>query len=73
MGERRSRLVAPIIDETRCDGCGLCVDLCSTEALALRGGKVVVVNPEACLYEGVCEDICPQGAIARPFEVIFAT
>jgi NAD-dependent dihydropyrimidine dehydrogenase PreA subunit len=71
--EESSKLVTPIIDETRCDGCGLCVELCSTEALALRDGKAVVVNPEACLYEGVCEDICPRGAIGRPFEVILAT
>jgi NAD-dependent dihydropyrimidine dehydrogenase PreA subunit len=72
MGEKEGRLVAPIIDETRCDGCGLCVELCSTRALALGDGKAVIVNPEACLYEGVCEDICPQDAIARPFEVVFA-
>jgi len=73
MGEKKGRLVAPIIDESRCDGCGLCVELCSTGALALRDGKAVVVNPGACLYEGVCEDICPRGAIGRPFEVVFAT
>ncbi|MFQ6000105.1 MAG: ATP-binding protein [Anaerolineae bacterium] len=71
--EEKSRLVAPIIDETKCDGCGLCVELCSTGALALRDGKAVVVNPGACLYEGVCEELCPQGAIGRPFEVVFAT
>ncbi|MGB5933036.1 MAG: 4Fe-4S binding protein [Anaerolineae bacterium] len=73
MGEKKGRLIAPIIDESRCDGCGLCVELCSTGALALRDGKAVVVNPGACLYEGVCEDICPRGAIGRPFEVVFAT
>lgn len=72
MGEKRDRFVGPIINETKCDGCGLCVELCSTGALALRDEKAVVVNPEACLYEGVCEDICPQGAIGRPFEVVFA-
>lgn len=73
MGEKKGRLIAPIIDESRCDGCGLCVELCSTGALALRDGKAVVVNPGACVYEGVCEDICPRGAIGRPFEVVFAT
>lgn len=71
--EEKGGFAAPIIDETRCNGCGLCVDLCSTGALALRDGKAVVVNPEACLYEGVCEDTCPQDAIGRPFEVVFAT
>jgi len=71
--EEKSRFITPVIDETKCDGCGLCVDLCSLGALALRDGKAVVVDPEACLYEGVCEDICPQGAIGRPFEVVFAT
>jgi len=73
MGEKKGRFVTPIIDETKCDGCGICVELCSTEALVLRDGKAVVVNPQACLYEGVCEDTCPQGAIGRPFEVVFPT
>lgn len=73
MGEKKGRSVAPIIDGTKCEGCGLCVELCSIGALALRDRRAVVVNPEACLYEGVCEDTCPQDAIGRPFEVVFAT
>lgn len=73
MSKKRSRFVGPIIDESKCDGCGICVELCFTGALALRDGKAVVIDPKACLYEGVCEDICPQGAIGRPFEVVFAT
>lgn len=62
----------PIIDRTRCDGCGLCVKVCPSGALALRDGKAVVVKPTACYYEGLGEMICPKGAIQLPYEIVFA-
>jgi thioredoxin reductase (NADPH) len=60
----------PLIDPTRCDGCGLCLRACPTGALALHGDKAIVAYPEACDYTGLCEMICPQQAILRPFEVV---
>lgn len=32
-----------------CDGCGVCVSVCSSSVLEVSKGKVIVVNPEACL------------------------
>ena len=60
----------PLIDPTRCDGCGLCVHVCPTGALAVKDSKAIVATPEACNYTGLCEAICPTGAIQRPFEII---
>jgi MinD superfamily P-loop ATPase len=60
----------PIIDPERCNGCGLCVRVCPTGALALRNGKAVVAKPLICEYAGLCELICPNQAIQRPFIIV---
>jgi NAD-dependent dihydropyrimidine dehydrogenase PreA subunit len=62
----------PLIDLQRCSGCGQCVELCPTEAVDLRGGKAVIARPADCTFCEVCETYCPEGAIGRPFTVVFA-
>jgi quercetin dioxygenase-like cupin family protein len=32
--------------------------------------KAFVMSPERCDYTGLCERICPEQAIARPFQII---
>jgi NAD-dependent dihydropyrimidine dehydrogenase PreA subunit len=63
----------PQIDQRTCTGCGDCVTLCPTQALALAGAgsKAVVVQPQACNYCAVCEALCPAGAIALPYVFTF--
>lgn len=63
----------PTIDLTLCDGCGLCVDLCPTQALASRNAKAVLAYADKCTYCTACEDVCPEGAIALPFLVVIAS
>jgi ferredoxin len=63
--------ILPLIDLRRCSGCALCVSLCPTEAVELRAGKAMIVRPEACTFCDVCESYCPEGAIGRPFRVVF--
>ena len=36
----------------------------------MKDGKAIVAAPEACNYTGLCEAICPTGAIQRPFEIV---
>jgi formate hydrogenlyase subunit 6/NADH:ubiquinone oxidoreductase subunit I len=64
--------ILPLIDFRRCTGCGICEQLCPTNAVEVRHGKAKIVRPEACSFCDVCESYCPEGAINRPFSVVFA-
>ena len=50
------------IDDERCIGCGACLEVCPTAAIALVGDKARV-NEELCTGCQACVDVCPQGAI----------
>ena len=52
-----------VIDETKCDGCGLCISACHEGALALVDGKARLVTDSYCDGLGDCLGECPQGAI----------
>ena len=60
----------PLIDPQKCDGCGLCVRACPTNALDLRNGKAFIADSLACEYSGLCEAVCPTQAISRLFEIV---
>jgi NAD-dependent dihydropyrimidine dehydrogenase PreA subunit len=53
-----------IIDKSKCDGCGLCVEACHEGALALVDGKAELVRPNFCDGMGDCLPACPRDAIA---------
>ena len=54
------------IDRDRCNGCGLCVEVCSDEELKIENEKVVLTGtgPFGCIACGHCMMICPNDAIA---------
>jgi len=71
MAQQTTQWVLPLIDKQRCTGCGRCAQLCPTQAVELRGALAVIVRPEACTFCDVCESYCPEGAIGRPFTIVF--
>jgi len=55
-----------VVDEKKCMGCGACVEACAYRALSFyetRQGNKVKVNPVLCKGDGLCNALCPTGAI----------
>ena len=50
------------VDAVRCVGCGMCVEVCPIEAIALVDGRAHV-DEETCTGCGACVSVCPEGAI----------
>lgn len=59
---RTESTFVPVIDETRCNGCRKCAELCEFNALAVIGEKVLVF-PELCHSCEGCQMICPEQAV----------
>jgi NAD-dependent dihydropyrimidine dehydrogenase PreA subunit len=60
----------PVINAEKCDGCGICVDICDGAGFKLVAGKAVV-DPEAeCNFCSICEAACPTGAISCFYEIV---
>ena len=52
-----------VIDEEKCNGCGLCVDACHESAIALVDGKARLLSESYCDGLGACLPHCPMDAI----------
>lgn len=53
----------PVVDETRCTGCGWCVDVCPTECLESGAPMPWMPRPLDCISCSLCELICPDEAL----------
>lgn len=51
------------IDEDLCDGCGLCVNACHEDAIAIVDNKAKLLRDDYCDGLGNCLPVCPTGAI----------
>lgn len=52
-----------VIDENKCNGCGLCVPNCPEGAIQIIDGKARLVSDLCCDGLGACLGHCPEGAI----------
>lgn len=53
------------IDEQACNGCGLCVKACNTQAIKpLDGQQGVAIAESACLGCGACVPVCARNALS---------
>ena len=58
----------PIIDKSKCIGCGSCVSACPEgNVLGLIKGKAELVNPTHCIGHSACKTACPIDAITLVF------
>ena len=58
----------PIIDPSKCLGCGACVSACPEgNILGLIKGKAQLIHPTKCIGHGACKVACPFDAITLVF------
>jgi len=60
----------PIIDQEKCNGCGLCVTVCRNNALILVNNVITIIEIVECDWCADCEAVCSTGAIVCPFEIV---
>jgi len=64
-GFRYLRNVATVeLVESRCTGCGRCLEVCPHEVFQLAGHKAWIADRDACMECGACARNCPTSAIA---------
>ncbi|EFI33982.1 4Fe-4S ferredoxin iron-sulfur binding domain protein [Desulfonatronospira thiodismutans ASO3-1] len=59
--------LAPKVDDSHCQGCGLCMQVCASGALTLVDEKVRM-DPEKCVGCAACILVCKTGALQINWE-----
>lgn len=52
-----------VIDEDKCNGCGLCIPSCAEGAMQIVNGKAKLITDKLCDGLGACLGSCPQDAL----------
>ncbi|MDQ7793606.1 MAG: mercury methylation ferredoxin HgcB [bacterium] len=64
MKDRYLRNVVTLrFDAARCDGCGLCLEVCPRQVFAREGKAIAIVDRDACMECGACARNCHRGAV----------
>jgi MinD superfamily P-loop ATPase len=58
------RVTVPVVDEEKCNRCGICSKNCAYHAMAVLP-QAVLVFPEPCHSCGLCTLACPENAISE--------
>jgi formate hydrogenlyase subunit 6/NADH:ubiquinone oxidoreductase subunit I len=59
-----STMYLSVIDPGTCTGCGICVERCPVDAIAMNDAGVAVREEKYCIGCGVCARFCPADAIS---------
>ena len=68
-GDSIEMIEMPGIDPEKCDGCGLCVDVCRCQAVVMVGNRATIIETKLCGWCALCEMVCPTGAIRCAYEI----
>ncbi len=52
------------IDETKCNGCKMCVWVCPHDVLEMNGESALAAHPENCIECGACMLNCKPEAVS---------
>jgi len=68
--KERVDLLVPTVDESVCNDCGNCREICNFNAIVPMGGGKVLVFPDLCHGCGGCSMVCRVNAITEtPMEI----
>lgn len=62
----------PVIDRQKCTVCGICVEICQEDVLAIEAGALAVAKPDACTMCAECESACPEHAVSVYYHISWA-
>lgn len=62
-GQLKATMEIPVADESRCNQCGKCAELCQFKAISLMG-KIILTYQEMCHGCGGCIAVCPESALS---------
>ena len=51
------------LDQSRCNGCQKCIEVCPHAVFAVENKRAVIVDLDACMECGACAQNCEPGAI----------
>lgn len=52
------------LNETRCIGCAMCIDVCPHAVFQLHDKRATIVHRDSCMECGACAQNCPTSAIS---------
>ena len=59
-----SNVVTLKLDDGKCTGCGMCLEVCPHNVLEMNRTHVRIQNRDACMECGACSRNCPFDAIS---------
>jgi len=58
-----ANVVTLALDVEKCNGCGMCIEVCPHEVFATEDHRVTIQDLDACMECGACALNCPTGAL----------